>query len=75
MVRTDEEYRAWWAKKASWEQYEIVERVAEEVGWADKQKDLAESFLDQMKAKKVLSPKQIKIIWDWADRQRGGTDP
>lgn len=70
MIRTDEEYKTWWAKKADWEQYDIVERVAEEVGWSDSQKDMAESFLKQMKANKVLSVKQLKVIFDWSDRQR-----
>jgi hypothetical protein len=68
MIRSDEEYTTWWDKLASYDKYDILERVYEEVGWTDKQKDLAESLLKQMKAKKPFSCKQLKIIRDWADR-------
>lgn len=70
MLRTDEEYKKWWTGLADWERFEIIERVEEEAGWTPRQKDLASSFLDQMKGKRELSPKQIRIVQEWSEVQR-----
>jgi hypothetical protein len=69
MLLSDAEYQRWWTGLAIYERYDTLERVESESDWTEKQKEMATSFLKQVKAGKTLSPKQLKIIHDWHGRQ------